>query len=153
MCYLIGCLCTKWNGSLQAKLRPAFRAGKRGFPARPGLHFGRTKEEGEKGMKFLTLLSLLLLIAVPPLSAQEKPKRLPGGAQVFGPVHTLRDENTVFADKEGQLVEGPRMLVMTFTFSEDALTQERAVYTPQGQMVHRTIETYDPDGRLQESRV
>jgi hypothetical protein len=155
MCYLIRGLCTKWNGCPNAPVRSSINGSpKTWIPRGTWFTLRQTKEEGDKRMKFLTLLSLLALVAVSPLTAQEKPKRLPGRQQLVGPVHTVRDEQTDFINKDGQLVEGPRILVVTFTFSEDGTKQERVFYHPEsGQIIHRYADTYDPDGRVQEESV
>ena len=105
-------------------------------------------------MQLLSRISLLVLLAASPLFAQQKPvpKHLPGTLQIFGPVHTIRQERAEFTNKDGELVEGPRVLMTTLTCNEDGTQQERTTYV-QGQIIRRVVETYNLDGRLQESNV
>src|SRR5262245_60657087 len=95
----------------------------------------------------LAKAGLFALIAVGGLVAQQPAKRLPGSAQAFGPVHTIRDEQSTFTNQNGEWVEGPRVLVMTYTFNEDGTKQERTIFHPTGAIIHRYAETFDPDGR------
>jgi antitoxin component YwqK of YwqJK toxin-antitoxin module len=100
-----------------------------------------------------TLVALLML-ATPSIclpQSQEKPKPLPGGFAIYGPVHTIRDERALMTQTNGDPVEGPRALVMTATFNEDGTKQERTFYD-NGTIFRRIEETYDPGGRLVERR-
>jgi antitoxin component YwqK of YwqJK toxin-antitoxin module len=106
-------------------------------------------------MKLLTTFALLLLVSAPAFGQQsstpQKRKFLIGNPGVSGPVHIIRDERTSFEENDGQLIEGPRILVATLEISEDELKQERTVYRPEGQVVLRSVNVYSPEGLLQET--
>lgn len=103
-------------------------------------------------MKRISLFILVLSAAATfgPLRAQQGLKRLPGNFLLYGPVHTIRDERVTFTRESGSLVEGPRVPVLTMTFSEDGTKQDRTFYGPGG-IVFRTVDTFDPDGRILET--
>lgn len=100
-------------------------------------------------MKAILALSLVLITATSPLSAQQKPKRRPGALALLGPVRTVRIEHATVTNLNGELVEGPRVLKMTVAFSEDATNRVQSIYQ-NGALTFRIAETYDPDGRLLE---
>ena len=94
---------------------------------------------------------LIVTAAGGPLHAQPAPNRRPGPFLIFGPVHTIRDERAMLTNENGNLVEGPNQLVMTIEYNEDGTKQDRSVFIPVGNMTFRTVETYDPDGRVLET--
>lgn len=98
------------------------------------------------------LLGLVVVVAtLAPLSAQETPKQRPGPFLIFGPVHIIRDERATFKNEQGKFVEGPRVLVQTLEYNEDGTRQDRTSYTDANQ-AYRTLDTYDPDGRILETK-
>lgn len=98
---------------------------------------------------FILILSATAALA--PLRAQQEPKRRPGPFLIYGPVHTIRDERTTLTKQNGTFVEGPRVLVQTMEYSEDGTKQDRTLYSPEGVAIHRTADTFDPDGRILET--
>lgn len=78
---------------------------------------------------------------------------------LVGPVQSVRAETATFVLKDGQWVEGPRVLQMAASFNEDGNRTELLLYDPKGALVRR-IETkfegrkmleflnYDGNGRM-----
>jgi antitoxin component YwqK of YwqJK toxin-antitoxin module len=97
------------------------------------------------------LLGLVVTASLAPLSAQQTPKRRPGPFLIFGPVHSIRDERAAFKNEHGAFVEEPRTLVQTIEYNEDGTRQDRTSYA-EGNHVYRTLDIYDPDGRILESK-
>ncbi len=99
------------------------------------------------------LLILVVAATLAPLRAQETPKQRPrpGGFLIFGPVHTIRDERAIFKNEQGNFVEEPRVLVLTWEYNEDGTRQDRTSYTDESPP-YRTLDTYDPDGRILETK-
>jgi antitoxin component YwqK of YwqJK toxin-antitoxin module len=86
-----------------------------------------------------------------PLWAQQELKRRPGNFLIYGPVQTIRDERVTFTKENGNLVEGPKVLLQTLTYNEDGTKQDSTYYSPVGNVVLRRVATYDPDGRILET--
>lgn len=63
-----------------------------------------------------------------------------------GPVKSVRTEAATFVLKDGQWVEGPRLLEMTVNFAEDGNRTEVAFYR-EGTLARRIEDKYDADGR------
>ena len=101
-------------------------------------------------MKIILAFSLILLTATSSLLAQQELKRRPGTLYVLGPARTVRIEHATITNINGELVEGPRILVTTVAFSEDGTSAVRTIHHENGSLISRTAETYDPDGRLLE---
>ncbi|HMH45724.1 MAG TPA: hypothetical protein VK557_19710, partial [Pyrinomonadaceae bacterium] len=103
--------------------------------------------------RIFALVVLFVAATFVPLSAQtEPPKRRPGPFLIYGPIHTIRDEQTTFKLENGTLVEGPKVLIQTIEYNEDGSKQDRNLYVPGGgNMILRTVETYDSNGRILES--
>ena len=92
-----------------------------------------------------TLSLGLIFSLVYPICAQVKPnRRLLDG--LFGPVHTSRTEITSVAERDGTTVEGPRTLVMSVEYNDD-WTQAAVRTYRSGESHHKTLYTYDPEGR------
>ena len=72
----------------------------------------------------VAVFALLLLSVTLPCSAQQKEKRRPGPFLIWGPVRTIRDERVTITMKNGEPVEGERVLVHTLTYNEDGTKQE-----------------------------
>lgn len=93
-----------------------------------------------------TLSLALVLSLIYPICAQVKPnRRLLDG--LFGPVHTSRLEIASVAEKDGATVEGPRTLVMSVEYNDDWTHAAVRNYRPDGSTAHKTLHTYDPEGR------
>lgn len=99
--------------------------------------------------------SFILILAIAstfvPLQAQQALKRRPGSFLIYGPVHTIRDERVTYTRENGNLVEGPRVLLQTINYNEDGTKQERTSYNPDGVAIYRTVDTFDPGGRILET--
>jgi antitoxin component YwqK of YwqJK toxin-antitoxin module len=63
-----------------------------------------------------------------------------------GPVKSVRTEAATFVLKDGQWVEGPRLLEMTVDFAEDGNRTQVAFYR-EGKLTRRIEDKYDEDGR------
>jgi hypothetical protein len=100
----------------------------------------------------LLLFAFATAMACVPLRAQQAPRRLPGPVRLYGPVQTIREEHSTFTPQNGGWLEGPRLLQMVWAFSEDGTKQDLTYYQPNGQVKERWSITYNPDGRLLESR-
>jgi len=93
-----------------------------------------------------TLSLALVLSLIYPICAQVKPnRRLLDG--LFGPVHTSRLEIASVAEKDGATVEGPRTLVMSVEYNDDWTQATVRNYRPNGSTAHKTLHTYDAEGR------
>jgi hypothetical protein len=95
----------------------------------------------------ITWLALIVFVFAPLCSAQQPEMRWFGASKVSGPVRSIRVEKADFVSRNGELVEGPRILLQTATYNEDGTRVEIASYQPDGLVAVHTIETYDPDGR------
>jgi hypothetical protein len=104
-------------------------------------------------VKIFLSLSLLLLVLVGQLCAQQKLKPRPGNSGVFGPAHTVKIERTKFTTINGQPVEGPRVLQTIIEYSEDGTAVHSQQYDPaNGLLLNMIDETYDEGERLLETR-
>jgi hypothetical protein len=93
-----------------------------------------------------TLSLGLVLSLICPICAQAKPnRRLLDG--LFGPVHTSRREIASVAERDGATVEGPRTLVMSVEYNDDWTHAAIRQYRPNGSTAHKTLHTYDAEGR------
>jgi len=63
-----------------------------------------------------------------------------------GPVKSVRTEAATYVLKEGQWVEGPRVVEMTVQFAENGNRTEVAFYR-EGKLARRIEDRYDEDGR------
>ena len=63
-----------------------------------------------------------------------------------GPVKSVRTEAATYVLKNGQWVEGPRLLEMTVAFAEDGNRTEVCFYR-EGKLARRIEDRYDADGR------
>src|SRR5947209_4562498 len=103
-------------------------------------------------MQRVMAFSFIVLVAAAPLLGQQQRVRRPGPWLIYGPVHTIRDERANIKVQNGEVVEGPRVLIMTLTYSEDGTKQERTLYRPDGSIKFKTVDNYESDGRLIESK-
>ena len=95
---------------------------------------------------FATVVSLCVS-----LRAQQPPKRLPGPVRLYGPIESIREEQSTFTQRNGTFVEGPRVLQTIWRFSEDGTKQDITYYLPDGRVRERTVYVYHPEGRLLEA--
>ena|ERR1700730_7691190 len=96
-----------------------------------------------------TLSLGLVLLLTYPICAQVKPnRRLLDG--LFGPIHTSRTEIASVTERDGANVEGPRTLVMSVEYNDDWTRAVVRTYRPDGSTSHKTLYTYDPEGRWSE---
>ena len=102
---------------------------------------------------FAFVLVLIVTAAPAPLHAQQTPIQRPGPFLIYGPVHTIRDERTVFKKENGAFIEGPKVLIHTLEYNEDGTKQDGTYYSPDGKDIRRTVDTYDPDGRILETNI
>ena len=101
---------------------------------------------------FALLLTVISAMGFAQLAAQqESPKQRPGPFLIYGPVHTIRDERATFKSENGTLVEGPKILVQTIEYDEDGTKQDRTSYESNGNIGYRSVERYEPDGRILET--
>src|SRR5215813_2531955 len=108
----------------------------------------RTAEDGGK-MKLLTsaLLILLLFLVCP---AQQRVSRRVRAQMFWGPIRSVRIEKADFLERDGQRVEGPRVLTQTIEYNAEGTHCEVVNYN-RGSVLQRITETYDTDGHILES--
>lgn len=102
-------------------------------------------------MKIINAFGLAVVVSLT-CTAQQREKRRFGPPTVWGPVRTLLVEQAQIIDPNGELSEGPRILLQTIEYNEDGTRKEVNWYAPEGTISRKTIEIYDPDGRLLEAR-
>jgi hypothetical protein len=66
---------------------------------------------------------------------------------LLGPVHTSRLEIASVAEKDGATVEGSRILVMSIEYNDDWTQAAVRNYRPDGSTAHKTLHTFDAEGR------
>jgi len=96
------------------------------------------------------LLSLTLTLAASALASA----RQAGGLEVregdmyVGPVRAVRVETAAYTrQQDGALVEGPRKLSVTHSYSEDGKRREVETYAADGTLRDRNVSVYDDAGR------
>jgi antitoxin component YwqK of YwqJK toxin-antitoxin module len=138
--------------TVEKPLGPAFAPGICSTLGRLDLYTLPLTERSSGPMRRTSLFILVLAVTatLAPLRAQQELKRRPGNFLIYGPVHTIRDERVTFTRENGVPVEGPKVLVLTITYSEDGTKQERTFYGPPG-VVIRAVDIFDPDGRILET--
>ena len=94
----------------------------------------------------LLFLATVLSLGVS-LRAQQPPKPLPGPVRLYGPIESIREEQSTFTQRNGTFVEGPRVLQTMWRFSEDGTKQDLTYYLPDGRVRERTVHIYHPEGR------
>lgn len=62
---------------------------------------------------------------------------------LVGPVRTVRTETAVVVKKDGNSVEGPRILSMTIAFNEDGNRTELGLHDEKGSLVRRIVSKFD----------
>lgn len=67
-----------------------------------------------------------------------------------GPVRTVRVEVASYVKRDGKLVEGPRKLSFTNSYSEDGKRREWEYYAADGTLSYRSVVVYDDGGRVVE---
>ena len=96
------------------------------------------------------LMLILMLSAFSPVAAQKEYKRRLGPYLIFGPVHIIREERAKIIDKNGESGEEARVPTSLWTYNEDGTKQEVIRYEA-GAVTGKTVDTYDPDGRILET--
>jgi len=96
-------------------------------------------------MKRLFFASLLFALA-PPAWAQEHSVEFRQGDAFRGPVKSARIESAAFVRRDGRLVEGPRRLVSVINYAPGGKRREQDSYTPDGQLINKTVYVYDDAG-------
>src|ERR1700749_1457334 len=104
-------------------------------------------------MKRLLLLLTLTLAASASTFAQTGGLEHRNGDMFVGPVHTARGETASYVKRDGALVEGPRRLSFSVSYSEDGKRSEHEDYTEDGRLRRRDVNVYDDAGRLIEQEV
>src|ERR1051325_4956574 len=111
-------------------------------------------------MKRLEMRTLLLSLALT-LSAcvAARAQAGAGGLErrdfdpLVGPVHTTRDEVAKYVRQDGALVEGPRRLVASTSYSEDGKRRDCEIYAEDGTVRQRSVSVYDDAGRFVEQLI
>jgi hypothetical protein len=103
-----------------------------------------------KGLQAKRLLIPLTLALLAPASAFAQSGGLERriGDALVGPVHTARVETASYFKQDGALVEGPRRLSSSVTYSEDGKRREEESYAEDGTLRQRFVEVYDDAGRV-----
>ena len=95
----------------------------------------------------LSVLSLVLLTDV--CSAQQATAVMTRVGDTFrGHIQQVRTENVSIRFKNGEIVEGPRILTNVVSYSEDGRRRELKAYA-RGSLQKRTVETFLPGGQLE----
>lgn len=102
-------------------------------------------------IKAVAAFTLVIVAAVSFSSAQQQHKKRPGPFLIWGPVRIIRDERATFTNRNGEFIEGPRILSMTLTYNEDGTKQEQTSYAADGSISSRTAYLYDQDERVLET--
>ena len=92
-------------------------------------------------MKTLKLVVLVALMSVG-AHAQER-SDADATYALKGPVHTFRVEVATFVSKDGDYVEGPRVVQMEASFNEDGNRTELRMYNDQGALSRRIVMKFD----------
>src|ERR1700754_2841650 len=104
-------------------------------------------------MKGLQMKRLLLPLTLA-LSASASAFAQTGGLErrvgdaLVGPVRTARVETATYFKQDGALVEGPRRLTSSVSYSEDGKRREEESYAEDGTLRQRLVEVYDDAGRM-----
>lgn len=93
-------------------------------------------------MKSLIIALLIAVAFTPSVDAQDKPDKEMTYALV-GPVRTVRTENANMLEKNGQYIEGTRVLSMTISFNEDGNRTELGLYDDKGSLSRRIVSKFD----------
>lgn len=100
-------------------------------------------------MNLKGLLPATLLLAALSASAegQGKPVEFRQGDALSGPVKSARVERATYSRVGGELVEGPRRLVVVSNYTPDGRRKEYEGYAPDGSLRQRFVHVYDDAGR------
>jgi uncharacterized protein YxeA len=104
-------------------------------------------------MKRLLLTLTLTLAASASVFAQSGGLERRDGDAFVGPVHTARIETAVYVKQDGALVEGPRRLSDSISYSEDGKRSEHEYYAEDGRLRRRYVHVFDDAGRLIEQEI
>lgn len=89
----------------------------------------------------------LCLLAAGASAQQSGGLEMRNGDSYFGPVQSVRVEGARFVKQDGALVEGPRALISTISYSEDGKRREAEGYAADGTLCNRDVTVYDDQGR------
>lgn len=104
-------------------------------------------------MKRLAAKRLLPSVALALAASASAFARQAGGPEVrdgdvfVGPVRAVRVEAATYVRRDGVLVEGPRILSHTYSYSEDGRRSEYEKYAADGTPRGRAVSVYDDAGR------
>jgi antitoxin component YwqK of YwqJK toxin-antitoxin module len=104
-------------------------------------------------MKRLLLPLTLALFAPAAAHAQSGGLERRNGDMFVGPVRAARVETAAYVKQDGALVEGPRRLSASTSYSEDGKRSEHEDYAEDGRLRRRDVNVYDDAGRLIEQEV
>jgi hypothetical protein len=90
---------------------------------------------------------VLCLLAAGTRAQQAGSLELRNGDSYLGPVQSVRAEGARFVKQDGALVEGPRVLIYTISYSEDGKRREEQGYASDGTPCIREVTVYDDQGR------
>lgn len=90
---------------------------------------------------------VLCLLAAGARAQQSGGLEMRNGDSYLGPVQSVRAEGTRFVGQDGALVEGPRALIYTISYSEDGKRREQQDYAADGTPCSRYVTVYDDQGR------
>jgi len=93
-------------------------------------------------MKSLIIALLIAVTFTFPVQAQNKSTREATYA-LIGPVRTVRTETASMLKKDGNYVEGPRILNMTVSFDEDGRRPELCLYDEKGSLSRRIVMRFE----------
>jgi antitoxin component YwqK of YwqJK toxin-antitoxin module len=99
-----------------------------------------------------TLLTLTLVLAASATAFAQKASglELRYDDMFVGPVRTVRVETASYVKRDGELVEGPRRLSFTNSYSEDGKRREWEYYAADGALRDRSVIVYNDGGRVVE---
>lgn len=97
---------------------------------------------GEKTMKAFIIGLLFAVTLASSVHAQNSNDKEATYALV-GPVRTVRTETGNMLQKDGQYVEGPRVLNMTVSLNEDGNRTELGLYDEKGELVRRIVSKFE----------
>lgn len=100
--------------------------------------------------RLLLILTLALAASVPAFAQQAGRVEVRDGDDFVGPVHTVRVETATYVKRDGVLVEGPRKLSYTLSYSDDGKRREEETCAVEGRPRGRSVIIYDDAGRMVE---
>lgn len=99
------------------------------------------------------LLSLALALAAAAAHAQAGGLERRDGDIFVGPVREARVETASYVKQDGAIVEGPRRLAASVSYSEDGKRSEDENYAEDGTLRLKLVRVYDDQGRVIEQEI